>query len=254
MVAALGATVVLKVQPLLVRLLSSCHSAITVVPAEAYEGNGADWSCPLLSLPQVFHTELATIPHDVPYLRPDSAEVDAWAQRLPAQGLRVGLVWAGNPTHTRDRQRSIALVQLGRLTRVQEVTFYSLQKGPASQDLASTPLRIVDLSENIEDFMDTAAIIANLDLVICIDTAVAHLAGAMGKPVWLLVSHVGDWRWLRDRSDSPWYPTMRLFRQSAIGRWEEVLEQIEQDLRAMSNAIPSSAFSQLGTGTVALQV
>lgn len=251
MVAALGAEVVLRVQPSLVRLLSSiCSSAVTVVSTESDEGADAEWQCPLLSLPLAFGTQLATIPRDVPYLRADSA---AWAQRLPAQRLRVGLVWAGNPKHTRDRQRSIALEQLGRLTRLPGVQFYSLQKGPATQDLAASSLPIVDLAEHLEDFADTAAIIANLDLVISVDTAVAHLAGALGKPVWLLVPHVADWRWLKGRSDSPWYPTMRLFRQPAIGQWGQVLEQVEQELEALSNPRhPSTAVALSEPDAVAL--
>jgi Flp pilus assembly protein TadD len=239
MVAALGAEVVLRVQPSLVRLLSSiCSSSVTVVSSESDEGSDAEWQCPLLSLPLAFGTELATIPRDVPYLRAGSADAATWAQRLPAHGLRVGLVWAGNPKHTRDRQRSIPLEQLAKLARLPGAQFYSLQKGPAAQDLAASSLPIVDLAQHIEDFADTAAIVANLDLVIGVDTAVAHLAGALGKPVWLLVPHVGDWRWLRDRADSPWYPTMRLFRQPETGRWDCVLEQIEQELEAMSNARP----------------
>jgi tetratricopeptide (TPR) repeat protein len=255
MVAALGATVALKVQPSLVRLLSTFHDEITVVSTDSAVGTDADWQCPLLSLPLAFRTDLATIPQAVPYLRADPIAADAWALRLPAHGLRVGLVWAGNPKHTRDRQRSIALEQLGRLAHLQGVTFYSLQKGPASQDLASTPLRIVDLGEHLEDFTDTAAIIANLDLVICVDTAVAHLAGAMGKPVWLLVAQVGDWRWLQDRADSPWYPSMRLFRQTATGGWDGVLQRIEQELNAMLDAQhPSSAFAPLETCTAGVQV
>ncbi len=255
-VAALGATVVLKVQPPLVRLLRSIYSgAITVVSTESEEGSDAEWSCPLLSLPQVFGTNLANIPQDVPYLPADPLEAHAWAERLSANGLRVGLVWAGNPKHTRDRLRSIALEQLGRLTRMQGVTFYSLQKGAASTDPASSPLPIIDLSEHLEDFAVTAAVIANLDLVICVDTAVAHLAGAMGKPVWLLLAHVCDWRWLRDRTDSPWYPTMRLFRQQAIGRWGDVLEQVEQELEVMVNAdqSPFPVFAVPQTSAHALQ-
>jgi hypothetical protein len=171
--------------------------------------------------------------------------MDEWAQRLPARGLRVGLVWAGNPKHTRDRQRSMKLEQLGRLTRVPGVTFYSLQKGPAAQELASTPLRIVDLSEHLDDFTDTAAIVANLDVVICVDTAVAHLAGAMGKRVWLLVARVSDWRWLRERTDSPWYPTMRLFRQT----------EIERELRALAEAEDAShAYALAGTSAAAMRM
>jgi tetratricopeptide (TPR) repeat protein len=256
MVAALGADVVLRVQSSLVRLLSSIYSgAITVVSTESDEGSDAEWSCPLLSLPHVFGTNLANIPQDVPYLLADPMEADAWAQRLSANGLRVGLVWAGNPKHTRDRQRSIALGKLSGLTRMQGATFYSLQKGAASTDLASSPLPIVDLSEHLEDFAVTAAIVAKLDLVICVDTAVAHLAGAMGKPVWLLVAHVGDWRWLRDRTDSPWYPTMRLFRQQAIGRWDDVLDQVERELEVMANADqpPFPAFAMPQTSAHALQ-
>ncbi|MGP8260009.1 MAG: tetratricopeptide repeat protein [Acidobacteriaceae bacterium] len=253
-VAALGATVLLKVQPPLVRLLSWFHRAIAVVSTESDEGNDAEWSCPLLSLPRVFGTNLENIPQDVPYLLADPMETHAWAQRLAAHGLRVGLVWAGNPKHARDRLRSIALEQLGRLTRMQGATFYSLQKGPASTDLVSSPLPIIDLSEHLEDFAVTAAIIAKLDLVICVDTAVAHLAGAMGKPVWLLVAHVGDWRWLKDRTDSPWYPTMRLFRQQATGRWDDVLEQVAWELEAMANAgqPPSPAFAVPQTSAPAL--
>jgi tetratricopeptide (TPR) repeat protein len=252
MVAALGADVVLRVQPPLVRLLSSIQGpAITVVSEESDEGSNAEWQCPLLSLPLAFGTQLATIPRDVPYLRADSA---AWAQRLPADGLRVGLVWAGNPKHTRDRQRSLSLQQLAGLTRLPGVTFYSLQKGPAAQDLTASALPIVDLAGQIEDFADTAAIVANLDLTICVDTAVAHLAGALGKPVWILVPHVGDWRWLKDRSDSPWYPTMRLFRQPAIGRWDDALEQIELELEAISNTRhPFAALSFPNMHGLALQ-
>jgi tetratricopeptide (TPR) repeat protein len=252
MVAALGAEVVFRVQPPLVRLLSSIQSpAITVVSAESNEGSDAEWQCPLLSLPLAFDTQLASIPRDVPYLR---AEAAAWTQRLSADGLRVGLAWAGNPKHTRDRQRSIALDRLAKLTRLPGVTFYSLQKGPAAQDLAASSLPIVDLAGQIEDFADTAAIVANLDLVICVDTAVAHLAGGLGKPVWLLVPHVSDWRWLKDRSDSPWYPTMRLFRQPAIDQWSQVLEQVGQELEALSNTQhPSAAFSFPEMDGVALQ-
>ena len=236
MVAALGATVVLRVQPALVRLLSTLDESILVASIDSDQGAGFEWQCSLMSLPLAFHTDLATIPRDVPYLQPDPAQAAAWARRLPADGLRVGLVWAGNPKHTRDRQRSLALDQLAGLTRLPGVTFYSLQKGPAAQELAATSLPIVDLAGQVEDFADTAAIVTNLDLVICVDTAVAHLAGAMGKPVWVLVPHVSDWRWLKDRADSPWYPTMRLFRQSAIGPWDGVLEQVEQELKAEFNA------------------
>jgi len=243
MVVALGATVVLRVQPPLVRLLQTFDEAIAVVPLESDEGADFEWQCSLMSLPLAFQTDLTTIPADVPYLKADPVAAAEWSRRLPADGVRVGLVWAGNPQHARDRQRSIALQQFAGLTRSQGATFYSLQKGPAAQELASTPdgSRIVDLSEHLADFADTAAIVANLDLVISVDTSVAHLAGAMGKPVWVLVPRVGDSRWLRDRTDSPWYPTMRLFRQSAIGKWDAVLDEVERALEAMTVAPVSNA-------------
>jgi ADP-heptose:LPS heptosyltransferase len=210
-----------------------------------------------MSLPLAFRTDLKTIPGDVPYLRADPAAVAQWSRRLPAHGLRVGLVWAGNPKNTRDRLRSVSLQRLARLVRMQGATFYSLQKGPAAQDLAKTPdaARIVDLSEHLDDFTDTAAMIANLDLVISVDTSVAHLAGAMGKPVWILVAHVNDWRWLKDRSDSPWYPTARIFRQAAIGRWDGVVQQVEQELKELLDAQHvSPAFALPETSMAALHV
>jgi tetratricopeptide (TPR) repeat protein len=234
-VAALGATVVLRVQPSLLRLIRTCYPEVRVASIESDEGGDSEWQCPLLSLPLAFGTDLTNIPAGVPYLRADPFAAAEWGQRLSAQGLRVGLVWAGNPKHANDRRRSVALQQLRGLTAMHGVTFYSLQKAPASDELSATvrTLGIVDLSGHLEDFTDTAAIVANLDLVISVDTSVVHLAGAMGKPVWMLVPRVSDWRWLRDRADSPWYPTMRLFRQSKIGEWGDVLAEVEQALRAM---------------------
>jgi Tfp pilus assembly protein PilF len=236
MVAELGATVVLRVQPPLVRLLRTLDPRITVASVESNEGAGCKWQSSLMSLPFAFRTDLTTIPAEIPYLRADPAEAEAWARRLPERGLRVGLVWAGSPTHIRDRQRSLAFKEFVGLTQLPGITFYSLQKGPAAKELASTPdgAHIVDLSEHLDDFTDTAAIIANLDLVLSADTSVAHLAGAMGKPVWVLLPRVSEWRWLKDRADTPWYPTMRLFRQTVAGRWDDVMEQAREELKAMS--------------------
>jgi tetratricopeptide (TPR) repeat protein len=244
-VAALGATVVLRVQPSLVRLIGNCHPEFRVVSIESDEGADFEWQCPLLSLPLAFGTDLTNIPSEVPYLHADPFKAAEWGQRLAlpdargdARALRVGLVWAGNAKHANDRKRSVALKQLSALTGVEGIAFYSLQKGPVSEELSAAMEKqgIVDLNEHLEDFTDTAAILANLDLVISVDTSVVHLAGAMGKPVWVLVPRVSDWRWLRDRADSPWYPTMRLFRQSKIGAWDDVLERIEQALRALLDA------------------
>jgi hypothetical protein len=251
MVSARGATVVLKVQPALVRLLQGFDPSFTVVSTDSEEGMDVDWQCPLMSLPLAFGTELATIPAEVPYLRADPAAVHTWRQRLSGPGLRVGLVWAGNPKHNRDRQRSIALRQFAPLMLLRGVTFYSLQKGAGAEDLAGTTLPVVDLSRYLEDFTDTAAIVANLDLVLCVDTAVAHLAAAMGRPVWMLIAMVNDWRWLKDRADTPWYPTMRLYRQRAIGQWDGVLGQVERDLRAMLDAPTGSARAATETSTAA---
>ena len=149
--------------------------------------------------------------------------------------LRVGIAWGGNPSHTREAQRSIQLERLEPLTRIAGTVFYSLQKGPAAAQLQRKPpgMRLIDLDAQQADFADTAAIVANLDLVISIDTSVAHLAGAMGKPVWILLHSLPDWRWLLDRQDSPWYPTARLFRQSAAGDWSDVVDRLSTELRRM---------------------
>jgi len=199
---------------------------------------GYDVHCAVTSLPLAFGTRLETIPADVPYLVPDPAKVEKWKQRLDAtQRLRVGLVWAGNPQHQNDRQRSISLSRLAPLAQfADQVAFYGLQKGDATRQRDDVrELRLVDLAEELTDFADTAAVIASLDLVITVDTAVAHLAGALGKPVWTLLAFASDWRWLLDRSDSPWYPTMRLFRQRTAGDWNEPVEQVIAALRDLVN-------------------
>ena len=194
-----------------------------------------DWQCPLMSLPLAFGTELQTIPAEVPYIHPDPAQAEAWRQRLPGNTLRVGLVWGGSPLHPHDALRSVPLEQFAPLTNLEGTTFYSLQMGaPAGQIRALGPrVRLVDLQNEQKDFTDTAEIVANLDLVISIDTSVAHLAGAMGKPVWVLLSKSADWRWLLERDDSPWYPTARLFRQSTMGNWQDVISGVERELRGL---------------------
>jgi ADP-heptose:LPS heptosyltransferase len=190
----------------------------------------------LLSLPLAFHTELTSIPADVPYLRPDPVEVEAWSRRLQGDGLRIGITWAGNPKHSRDRQRSIALAQLEPLTQVKGTTFYSLQKGDAAAQIRDLPatMKVHDLDAAVKDFADTAALVANLDLVISVDTAPAHLAGAMGKPVWILLHCMPDWRWLLEREDSLWYPTARLFRQTTPDNWKPVIERLRLELERMT--------------------
>ncbi len=236
LVAELGAKVVFEVQPLLYTLLKNIHPAVRVVVGKAGRPSDVDWHCPLLSLPAAFGTDMSNIPVAVPYVHAEAGKSAAWSRRLGRGRMRVGLVWRGNPGHTRDRLRSIPIEQFGQLTRVEGPQFYSLQKGLTdlqwSQVEASTR-DVVDLSEELKDFTDTAAIIANMDLIITVDTSVAHLVGAMGKPVWILVPHAPDWRWLKERTDSPWYPAARLFRQTAAGQWGDVLERVEQRLEQM---------------------
>jgi tetratricopeptide (TPR) repeat protein len=195
-----------------------------------------DYHIPLMSLPRIFNTEVDTIPAQSPYLSADPALVQQWGERIQNDGLKVGLVWAGSPTHQSNRYRSISLEQLAPLAQLTNITFYSLQKGPAAQQIATAPagMKLVDLGAGITDFADTAAIIANLDLVISVDTSVAHLAGALGKPVWVMLYYPPEWRWQLDRNDSPWYPTMRLFRQDASRDWTPVLQQLVAALRMLT--------------------
>jgi ADP-heptose:LPS heptosyltransferase len=147
--------------------------------------------------------------------------------------LKIGLAWAGNPTFSSDQTRSLSLGRLALLAVVEGATFYSLQKGPAAAQAAAPPagLRLVNLSADLHDFADTAAVISLMDLVISTDTSVAHLAGALARPVWTMLRFAPDWRWLTDRDDSPWYPSMRLFRQPAKGDWDGVINQVVQALR-----------------------
>ncbi len=195
-----------------------------------------DLYCHLLTLPRIFGTTLANIPQDVPYLRADAQDAGRWQRRIAEHSriAKIGLAWAGSPTHKKDRNRSMKLATLAPLGRVPGVRFISLQKMDAATDgEGKTPpaaLELLDWTQELKDFADTAALIANLDLVIAVDTAVAHLAGAMGKPVWTLLPFYADWRWLLQREDSPWYPTMRLFRQSSPGDWDSVVTRLAQAL------------------------
>jgi tetratricopeptide (TPR) repeat protein len=193
-----------------------------------------DVHCPLLSLASIFNVAASTIPSKVPYLTARADLVRKWSGRFdpPDQKLRVGLAWAGRPEHSNELNRSMNLTQFSPLAALDTVTFYSLQKGPAASQAAEPlpGLRLIDFSADIADFADTAALIEHLDLILTVDTAVAHLAGAMAKPTWLLLPWIPDWRWMLDRTDNPWYPTMRLFRQVRIGDWSEVLQRVAHSL------------------------
>jgi hypothetical protein len=195
----------------------------------------ADLYAPLLSLPGIFKTTLDNIPTTVPYLFAEPHKAALWKPRLTDQGLKVGLVWAGTDT---DPRRSCPLVFFKPLADIAGIHLYGLQKGiPAKQIEVQGLLegmRLTNFGQEFGDFSDTAAVVQNLDLVISIDTSVAHLAGAMGIPVWVLLPYACDWRWLLNREDSPWYPTMRLFRQTKNGDWKGVLQDVTKALRELA--------------------
>ncbi|MCC7040238.1 MAG: tetratricopeptide repeat protein [Burkholderiales bacterium] len=199
-----------------------------------------DYFINMMSLPRVFDTGLDGIPASVPYLAVDAALSKQWRTRIAGAGLRVGLVWAGNPRHLRDHDRSIPLACLAPLWGLPQVRFFSLQKDLRKADAPHVPDRrmLELLGPELTDLCDAAAAIEQLDLLISVDTALAHLAGALGKPVWLLLPSVADFRWLEDREDSPWYPTMRLVRQKRAGDWAEVVDRV-RDMLCIASGDPS---------------
>jgi len=206
--------------------------------------------CRLSSVPHLIHTTIETIPAQVPYLFADPTRIAAWRQRLEAvlpHGVRrVGLAWTGRPTHPNDRRRSIPLARLAPLAAASRASFVSLQKPMPPADLAAMVQfpGFADLSADLADFGETAAVIANLDLIVTVDTAIGHLAGAMAKPVWIMLPKASDWRWLLERSDSPWYPTARLFRQQIPGAWDPVIAAVTaalpQELRTDAQGIAAN--------------
>ncbi|MCG5078734.1 tetratricopeptide repeat protein [Paraburkholderia tagetis] len=229
--------------PALKRLFESLEGVDAIYPLDGKTSiAGHDYWCLMLSLPMHLGTTLDTIPAHTPYLRVPADLTRAWRARLPADGFKIGLVWAGDPRaydrglNAIDRRRSLparTFLPLLRLAQTTAVKFVSLQKGAASQpQIEDLPpnLRPFDLMADVRDFADTAAIIECLDLVISVDTSVAHLAGALNKPVWILSRHDGCWRWLRERNDSPWYPGARLFRQTTPGNWSGVIDRVAQAL------------------------
>lgn len=226
-VAARGGRVVLSCPPELIRLLKDFPGISRIPAGDDY--SHFDCQCALMSLPKVFGTRLETIPAPIPYLNAPIEQKELWRTKLGDRGqtLRVGLAWAGHAKHSRDRWRSMKLEQLAPLAAIRGIRFYSLQIGDAARQAKTSPtgMELIDLTSDITDFADTAGLVDNLDLVISVDTASAHLAGAMGKPVWLLLPCVPDWRWLLDRTDSPWYPTMRIFRQSAMDDWSRPITE-----------------------------
>jgi tetratricopeptide (TPR) repeat protein len=227
-----GAKVILEVQPELHRLMQSL-AGMECVLARGEVVPSFDVHCPVMSLPLGFGTTRETVPGEVPYLAAPEGAIEQWRETLgPGSGKkRVGLCWAGSPNHADDCDRSLALAQFAALARP-DVEYHSLQIGVAAGQASLPPsgMTVIDHSARLADFAETAALISQLDLVITADTAVAHVAGAIGKPVWVLLRYLSDWRWLIDREDTPWYPTMRLFRQKERGSWQPVIERIAAEL------------------------
>ena len=239
LLAARGARVIVSVPPPLIRVMRAVPGVAAVHGSDGPPPEH-DFYCPFFSLPRAFSTTPETIPAPIPYLHADPRLIAFWRTRLPTAPLRVGLVWAGQARPelpgfvTLDGRRSMKLETMAPLATVPGVLFVSLQQGPEATRADTPPpgMTLVNPMPDVTDFADTAAIVANLDLVISVDTSVAHLAGAMGKPVFLLDRYDHCWRWLSGRSDSPWYPRMRIFRQPKIGAWESVLQNAAEALRA----------------------
>jgi tetratricopeptide (TPR) repeat protein len=240
LLAERGVTIILEVQPQLKTLLSQMPGTSAVI------GRGEplppfDRYCPLLSLPLAFGTQPATIPANVPYIAADRGRAAHWAARLSdfAGKTKIGLAWAGNASASAiDARRSMSLGDFAPLAELTNIQLFSLQKGERAAQALQPPdgLSLIDPASELAGFEDTAALIANLDLVISVDTAVAHLAGALGKPVWILSRFDGCWRWLNGREDSPWYPTARLFHQKAPGAWGDVIARLREALSRYDSA------------------
>jgi hypothetical protein len=213
------------------------HPDIAVCFSKWTEAPPHDAYSLLSSLPQIFGTELNSIPAPIPYMHMDPARIDHWGRRLnaafPERRLRVGLSWSGRSTHPNNARRSVRLETLAPILAVPGIDFISLQKPFPDEDraFAQTIPSFLELAPELTDFAETGAVIKNLDLVVAVDTAVVHLAGAIGSEAWVLVPEPADWRWLLERTDSPWYPTLRLFRQKRAGEWAPVLANVAQALR-----------------------
>jgi Flp pilus assembly protein TadD len=230
-------------QPALARLLESLEGVDAVYPLDGQSTiDRHDCWCFVMSLPYLLGTTVETIPATMPYVQAPAGLAQEWQKRLPEGSLRVGIVWAGDPrryepaSNAIDQRRSMSARRFAPILRVPGVTFVSLQKGETTQrQIADLPpeLRPFDPMDGVQDFADTAAIIECLDLVITVDTSMAHLAGALNKPVWILSRYDACWRWLGERSDSPWYPSARLFRQTRPGDWEPVIERVTEALAGL---------------------
>jgi tetratricopeptide (TPR) repeat protein len=241
LLAKAGAKVVLEVPPELTTLLGRLDGVADVVargdPLPAF-----DLHCPLGSLPRALKTELSSIPADVPYLKPNEERIAIWRRRLAdIPSPRIAIAWSGSASHVNDRNRSIPLPLLAPIATLESVNLVSIQREPRAGDaemMARMP-RLTHVGDALEDFDDTAAVVSLVDLVISVDTSVVHLAGALGRPTWVLVPFSPDWRWMPDRDSTPWYPTARLFRQHAPGDWAGVVDRVREALTAARSPFPS---------------
>lgn len=233
--ATLGAKVLIGAHRPLTEVLATVPGVAQVIP-DGDELPHFDFYCSLLSLPLAFCTEPATIPASIPYIRAQDERIATWRDRMPANGrLRVGVCWAGAGEHSNNRNRSMTLERLAAIFSIPGVDFVSLQKEVGDNQAGILRhFNVTQLGREFTDFADTAAVVGMLDIVISVDTSVAHLAGAMGKATAVLIPFAPDWRWMHHRTDSPWYPTMRLYRQSAINDWDGPIERIHRELSAIA--------------------
>jgi tetratricopeptide (TPR) repeat protein len=255
LVKRLAGRVIVECQEQLLPLLARCQGV------DEWVGHGLplpsfDVQAPLLSLPRLFRTSLKDIPAETPYLFAGPDLVNQWRDWLRAlDGFKIGIAWQGNTAYRGDHFRSIPVGQFAPLARIREVCLISLQKGDGAEQLGEGEnlFRVMDFSRQLDQqggaFTDTAAVMMNLDLVVTSDSAIAHLAGALGVPVWVALPLVPDWRWLLDRDDCPWYPTMRLFRQTRLGDWEEVFQRIATEVEATAAGDRSHLLPRAGSGT-----
>ena len=251
LVKQLGGTVIFETRQPILPLFKNYAGidCLTEMRQDGKPSSDFDFFVPLLSIPGKLYSQIKDIPCSIPYLRAEPEKIEYWKDQIDGPGLKIGIVWAGRPVEENEpaelRNRSCRLEDFDVLAKIPNTRLFGLQKGDAADQISGLPpsFQIQNLGEDFDDFSDTAAAIENLDLVISIDTSVAHLAGALGKPVWVLLQHVADWRWLTGRDDNPWYASMRLFRQKQAGDWESVFGQVERDLRKLAGSYREFRYS-----------
>jgi tetratricopeptide (TPR) repeat protein len=238
MVKDRGGTVILAEKSELIDLFRNLEGIDDIVDIRQLATGGVkyDLYAPLLNLPCIFNTDIDSIPARIPYLFADESKVTHWRGTIGTDAFNVGIVWAGDPIHTNDHNRSCTIDNFTGLAKLENVKIFSLQKGPQLDQIKDWPSdieQIGDLGQKFNDFSDTAAAIENMDLIISVDTSVIHLAGAMGKTAWLVIPYESDWRWMLNRQDSPWYSTVRIFRQIQPGDWDDVFQRVAEQLKIL---------------------